>query len=358
VLVVLLAGCSTGSAQPQVTGLPSVHPGAGLPPRLVEQLRIPNAGYAAAIAGGANGLWLAVRPPPGPLAGPPTAGQLQQIDPTSGVLLAHWAIGGSPVGLAVAASVWIADGPGPGPDDAVGANQVTQFNMSGQLVGSYPVSAPLGVAAQGDDAVVTYQQRSGVYLQRLSSGRADPAVKLTATSPNPGTSLVWCPDHRLWAASFDDRAQRIHLQQFVATSGQPLRDLHSDTILAAAGTTTLACQPHGLAALVADLDHATLFLLPRDGPVTSPRAATATPAGALVSDDAQRLWLLRAETYPGPDAQVQLLNGDDLTTGPPLTLPSAANVYGPTGTGVWVAAHDPQNWQAAVLTYVTAQATP
>ena len=351
VLVALAAGCSAlPAAQP--ASPPGVRPGGGPTPRLGGPFRIPDAGSAVAATGDTNGLWLAAAPPANRLAAQPGAGQLQRIDPDSPAVVDQWPVGGAPVAVAAAGgNIWVADGPGMGPAAAAGANQVLQFTPAGQLVTSSPVTNPLAVVADGSDAAVAYQQASGIYLQRLSGGTADPAVKLAA-GRNLGVSVTWCADHRLWAASYDDRAQQLHLQQFVAVAGQPLRDLHSDTVLAASGTTTLACQPRGLAVLVAELDHATVFLVSRDTPASSPRTATVALAGALVGDGAGRLWLVRNHAYPSR-VEVEMLNPDDLTVGPAVSFPGAARLYAAAPAGIWVADQDPSASQTAIVTNIT-----
>lgn len=353
-LTVVVAGCSGCAGSPPGTGMPAVQTRAGAPPVLVSRHRLPDAGSPAAMAADSDGLWLALRPPPGSLISRPGEGQVRRLDAGSGVVSAGWPIGGSPVAIAVAGqSVWVADGPGPGPTPAMGGDQVLQFSVSGRLLASYPVTNPAGVVAYGDAAVVAYQVASGMYLRRLSGGVADPAVKLAAGSHAIGATVLWCPDDRLWAASFDDRAQHLHLQQFGAVPGRPLQDLHRDTVLTESGTTTLACQASGLAVRVAELDHGTLFLIPRDSPASQPRVARVVPSGALAGDGTQRLWLLDGETYPNPRVRVQVLDGANLASGPPIAVPGEADLYAGTGPSLWIVGRDPQDPQPAVVTEVT-----
>lgn len=352
VLTVVVAACCGCAGTPPGTGMPAVELRAGTPPVLVSHYRLLDAGPPAAIAADSGGVWLALRPPPASLTSNPGEGQVQRVDPDSGAVSAGWPVGGAPVAMAAGQSVWVATGRATGPIPAAGGDQVLQFAKSGQLLASYPVPNPAGVVAYGDAAVVAYQLPSGAYLRRLSGGTADPGVRLAAAGRSLGTSVVWCPDNRVWAASFDDRAQHLHLQQFSAVPGQPLQDLHLDTVLTASGTTTLACQTSGLAALVAGLDHDTLFLIPHDTPASPPREAMVAPSSALAGDGMQGLWLIHGEIYPSPKVEVQLLNGADLTTAPSVALSGAADLYTGMGPGLWIIGRDPQDQQSVVLSRI------
>jgi hypothetical protein len=98
-----------------------------------------------------------------------------------------------------------------------------------------------------------------------------------------------------------------------------------------------------------------LFLVPLEAPTSPPRVATLAPATAVVGGDAHWLWLIRTHIFPDPGVQVQLLNADDLTAGPPLSFPGTASLYTATPTGMCVVSQDPSATQAAILTNV---ATP
>ncbi len=354
-LIIALTGCSAGSGSPSGAHMPTVHQDGGMAPRMTARYRLAGAGYAVAIAVDGNGLWLALHSPPNGVATAAGPGQVQHVDAATGAVLAQWPVGAVPVAIAAdGQSVWVADGPGIGPGTAPGGDQVLQFGESGNLAASYPVTNPISLAVQDGAAVVAYQVSSAVFVQLLSSGASGPPVKLAAAGRSAGATLAWCPDRRLWAASYDDRAQQIHLQQIVTEAGQPLPAAHSDTVLAASGTMTLACQPGGLAALVTDLDHATLFMIPNDAPATPVRSARLPPARG-VTGDARQLWLIGSAPFPDQTAQVELLNASNLTTGPPAPVPGGVSLYTAAGARAWLVNADQQAPQVGILTVI---ATP
>jgi hypothetical protein len=344
-MLVVLTGCSSGGGMaPGPDGVAVSVATSGAAPRVVDRIRVTVGGAAVAATADPAGLWVALTAPPGGLNASPTAGSLLRVQPAGG-MAGRWPIGGAPTALATAAgSVWVADGPGPGPQPALGANQVLQLNSGGKPVVSYPVAEPVDIVAAADAAVVASQQPDGVFLRRLSAGAASAPVRLAGADPTTGSTLAWCPADRLWAASFDPAAGRTHVQMFTAGRGGPLVDTRHDIALGVSGPTSLSCRPDGVAVLVSDLDRATLYAITA-GATGAPQPAVISGEVALArggGGDADRAWLVQAKPGPRMDRTgVEVLDVGGLAVGRAAVVPVGAGLSAAVGDWLWVLGPDP-----------------
>jgi hypothetical protein len=192
----------TGSSTPSPTGVPSLT-ALPLPARILRQGTFSHIRWPSAMAVGDGSLFAAFTPQPN---SPQSPGEMVRINAQTMAVTARWPIAAHAVAVAVTSSyVWVASDDGAvtlGQPSTVGANEVQQFDLNGNLQYTYPVNVPVGLAPDGDTVWVLFGPTPGyvahALLGHLHNGVVDPPTGLSGgsdpTDSRIGRPLVVCPD--------------------------------------------------------------------------------------------------------------------------------------------------------------------
>jgi hypothetical protein len=255
---------------------------------------VPSTLALATTAFGQGSLWVALRSLPVPQGVAPGPGEVLRVDPRSLAVTAHWSAAGWPAAIVVTDHyVWVAGNNVLGQFPLPGDNTVQQFDLSGTLLHTYPVSGPVAMAGDGDTVWVESRWLESNdplqpgYLDHLHDGVSDQPVQLGGEAGTFGldepVQVVVCADG-VYALSGNVQGDRAFVDRVGA--GRPATRVS----VPLAGYPQLGCGP-GQGVLMVATDTTT-------------------------------------------SSAQQLLGAQ--TVGPLVALPDYSRLIGTTDTGVWI----------------------